>query len=408
MFNPTAPLTLIDRLSEFLSPRLWLGWAAGGALWLAWLISLVLGGGLYDRFGQLVCTDHLAFYSAARMIRDGRASEIYDNSAIAAKQIELVGERWNGRYEAFRNPPFYALLYAPTVGFSYAASSAIWAAISVLALVLGIHWLGASRPWRTCLWAFCFYPVFASISYGQNSPLSVAVLALTYRLLKTEHRFLAGLIAGLLVFKPTLLLGLSVWCLLDIRRLWPCLLGACTTVFVLTGVSYLIVPEAWSAFFVSLKENVAFDQMDWWKNLTPRAFWRLLLGDSPAIGPLAILSATMGIVWFVWVWRTCRNHLPSAFGATVVLTLWVSPHAMVYEWALLVIPAILWWESSKNELRPRWTILFVFVGILALVGPPLSQAQLAVWPYAIHVSVIGFGWAGWRAGKWLIQSNRTA
>jgi hypothetical protein len=216
------------------------------------------------------------------------------------------------------------------------------------------------------------------------------------------------MVAGLLCFKPTLLIGLAVWLILNIRRLWPCAIGACVTISLLCGVSYLIAPDAWTAFVASLRSNAAFDQMDWWKNLTPRAFWRLLLGDSSAVGPLAVASALAGIGWFVWLWRRKRDHLPSVFGATVVLTLWASPHALIYEWALLLVPAVLWWNHAAPKDRAKWTVLLTGFGILALIGPPLAQGQLKVMPFALHVAVVGFGCAAAVAGKWLARPTTTA
>ncbi|MFO0935283.1 MAG: glycosyltransferase family 87 protein [Gemmataceae bacterium] len=428
-FPPEKP-ALKERLAQGLAERIWLGWAAGGCLWLVWIVSVILGGGQYDAFNQLVFTDHLAFYSAASMIRDGRAAEIYDNQVMAQAQLEMVGERWQNKYEAYRNLPYYALLYVPTARYPFIISAAIWCVVSILALLAGIYWLGAASFWRTAAWLFCFYPTFASISYGQNTPLSFAVLALTFLLLRRSGCFTsldtislppqklnrslllaAGLVAGLLSFKPTLLIGLAVWGLLDFRRLWPCLAGAGVTILTLSGVSYWLIPQCWTAFFDSLANNASFDQMEWWKNLTPRSFWRLLLGESAAIGPLTIASSLLGVAWFFTIWRTSRSSLPTMFGATILLTLWATPHAMVYEWALLAIPAVIWWNDTspkKNGLISAWTMLFFFVGILALIGPHLSQFQLKFGPKAIHFCVLGFGWAGWLAGKWRVQSLRTA
>lgn len=409
-----------ERTAEFLTPRLWLGWAAGGALWLGWIISLSLGGGLYDYFGQLACTDHLAFYSAARMIRDGEARDIYSHSTIAQKQIEYVGEKWTGRYEAYRNPPFYALMYMPTAEWNYAASALFWAVISIVAIVIGVFLLCKTLHWRTLLWVFCFYPTFASISYGQNSPLSFLLLAAVYWFMKRfqftagdsryaiKWLFCAGILAGFLAFKPTLLIGFAVWSGFEFRRLWPCLLGAVLSIAVLSFISYAIVPAAWTAFIESLKDNASFDQMDWWKNLTPRAFWLLLLGPSQWVSILSILTAVVGVGWFFHLWRMKKNHLPVVFGGTVILTLWATPHAMVYEWQLLLIPALLWWNESPPVHRSRWLTLNVFMGILSLVGPPLTQLQLQFWPVAVHIPVIGFGFAGWLAGKWLTQSDNPA
>ena len=84
--------------------------------------------------------------------------------------------------------------------------------------------LKPERPGRVFLWSLTFYPVFATISFGQNTFISVAIFAGVYRLLSNERPFAAGLAAGLLWFKPQLLLGLFIWWAFQPRRYalcWP-------------------------------------------------------------------------------------------------------------------------------------------------------------------------------------------
>lgn len=387
-----------------------LGWVLGGAVWLAWIVSIGLGGGHYDYFDQLVCTDHLAFYSAARMIRDGQSAEIYNHAAIQQKQIELVGARWSGKYEAYRNPPFYALLYMPTANSPYGTSAVIWSVVSFFAVAGGIVVLGTERPWRTLPWTMSFYPTFCAISYGQNSPLSFLILAMVYRLMTSSLRhsfFLAGMGAGFLAFKPTLLIGLFVWTLFDIRRLWPCLAGAAVTITALCFGSYIVAPEAWAAFVASLKSNTSFDQMDWWKHVTPRAFWRLLLGPNTLAEGLAAANMLLGMGWFAVVVNRVNGNVTGLFGAAVALTLWASPHALIYECLLLVIPAILWWKEYPAA-RSRMQLAFAVLFTMTLLGPPLAQFQLKQFGFAMHPTVITFGWIGWESLKWFRQSPGVA
>lgn len=411
MSRSTLPVIAAwDRAAAFLEERLVFGWAVGGATWLAWIISLVLGGGQYDRFGQLACTDHFAFYSAARMIRDGQSTEIYNNVAIQQKQLELVGEQWSGKYEAYRNPPFYALLYVPTAHLPYLTSATIWSCISLVAIVLGVLLLGPERPGRALLWTLSFYPTFCAISYGQNTPLSFLSLAIAYRLMKSPgrgHFFLAGMVAGLLAFKPTLLIGLFVWSLFDIRRLWPCLVGAVVTIAALVAGSYLMVPEVWMAFITSVKENAAFDQMDWWKHVTPRAFWRLLIGPNDVVGMLTFATAILGIGWFATVWKRSNGSLAPCFGAAVALMLWLTPHALIYEWLLLVIPAGIWWTTLR-ESRPRMIVVFAIMFVASLLGPPFMKWQFETFGRGVHPCVLAFGWIGWESLKWFRQSFHAA
>ena len=138
------PLTF-DRTAVWLKPRLPFAIVAGFLLWTTWLGGLLLGGshateqfpylefgepnGERDMIGQVVSVDHLAFYSPARMIREGRSGEIYDHATIHHYQQDIFRPRSWESLEAYRNPPFYALLYLPTTGLSYAASAWIWSAV---------------------------------------------------------------------------------------------------------------------------------------------------------------------------------------------------------------------------------------------------------------------------------------
>lgn len=394
-----------DCAAEWLRPRLWYAKVAGVLVWGTWVISLALGTHQHDVIGQLVGMDHLAFYSPARMIRDGHSADIYDPVRLHEYQKSLLPPgTWENEYEAFRNPPFYALLYIPTAGLPYPISVYLWSVVSLASLIIGIHWLGPARPWTAAAWALTFLPVFSTISYGQNSLISLAVMCGTYRLLASEQRFTAGLVAGLLWFKPPLLLGLVVWGLVDVRRLWPCAVGVVVTGATLSLGTYPIVPDAWDAFVESLRTNVSFDGFDQWKMHNPRAFWRLLLpGLAPLPGILWVVSAVIGLALFLRIWWTNYDRVPVLFAASTLLMLWASPHTMVYEWSLAVIPAILVWTHLPDR-RAAWVVLMTVAWVALFVSTDASRLQVrmqewAEWPtiVVLQLSVPLLGWVGWQA-----------
>ena len=422
------PLTM-ERTAAWLHRRWPFAVIAGVLVWVTWLGGIGLGGsklekGEGDRFshlvfgepngerdmiGQLVSIDHLAFYSPARMIREGREADIYDHYKIYAYQKSVFHPRSWESLEAYRNPPFYALLYLPTTGLTYAASAWIWSGVSLAALALGIYFLRPERYWRTLSWSLTFMPVFATLSYGQNSLLSFAILCGTYRLLAMKRPFLAGLVAGLLWFKPPLLIGLVLWGLFDLRRLWPAALGVVVSGFILTAVSYLAVPDAWHAFIKTLGENAKFDNFEWWKMHNPRSFWRLLLPRLPeAHTPLWLPFVALGAFGFWRVWSRNRTNVPTAFGASVALMLWASPHTMIYEWAVALIPAILWWNHAPKH-RTSWQVLFALAWVVLFVGTDAGRVQIWLqekqfgWHPAIilQFSVPILGWIGWQCAKLL-------
>jgi hypothetical protein len=268
--------------------------------------------------------------------------------------------------------------------------------------------LQPERPWRATLWAFSFYPVFCVFSYGQNSLLSFLAFCGTYRLLKEDRPFLAGLAASFLWFKPTLLFGLFVWWLLDWRKKWSCFAGVVAGGAILTLGTYPIVPNAWHGFVETLRSNLAFDNFPWAKCHTPRAFFRVLIPNWPRELDLPVLVGFAALATWVFyrLWVRRRDNLPIIFGGAVALTLWASAHALIYEYALLAITGILWWEHAPH-LRPRWVGLFALTWAVMFVVTDLNvkiEELLKGWgypPVIFQFSVPFLAWAGWRSVQWL-------
>lgn len=396
--------------AKWIRGRLWIAVAAGCVPWLVWLAGLVAKGGKQDWSNNLVGVDHLAFYCAAHLIHDGHPDRLYDYEwqQVNGYQLFLIGWEWKG-FEAYRNPPFYALLYLPTAGLSFYASFVIWAVISFALLALALYLLQPEHPRRAFLWALTFYPVFATISFGQNTFISLAIFAGVYRLLSNERRFAAGLVAGLLFFKPQLLLGLFVWWIFQPKRYWPCWLGVGVTGALLAAVSWLVVPEGSRAFVNSLSTISGFGGEGYWNKLSPRAFFALLFTSppddkNPAVLVLAALCSLAAIVTVWWLKRRTGAPVAVMFPAAVYLSLWASPHALVYEWALLVAVAVVVWEKFPAS-RDAWLCLFALAWVALAVGVPLASMQInSKAAVVVQPAVPVLGLVGWLAAKQLARS----
>ena len=86
------------------------------ALWLAWLLSVVLGPGLMDLAEQVVGTDYLAIlYAVGHMLRLGEGARLYDLS------IKLL---WNSNslvptfqdVHLYLLPPYMTWVFYPLAG----------------------------------------------------------------------------------------------------------------------------------------------------------------------------------------------------------------------------------------------------------------------------------------------------
>ncbi len=355
-------------------------------LWLSWLVTIALSGFRKDIKGDPIGTDHIAFYTAARFIDEGRGTSIYDNDAVAKYQTELSGA---DLLDAYRNPPFYALLYLPTSRLPYLGSFWIWTAISVILLWFGIRWLGSESPATAFVYAFSFYPVFAVLSFGQNSLLSFGIFCLTFYLMKRRSLFLAGLASGLLLYKPQLLMGLGLWWLLSLRSYWKCFVGLGITGAALAAVSFFAVPEETKIFIQKLPEIARYSAFNFWNLHNPRAFGTLIAYDNKKVGDIVgLVFLFIAVLCFIWFWRRQRENVPVMFAAAVFLTLWASPHTMIYEWTLAVIPAVLLWDYAK-EKRDDWILIFSVSWIALFVSTPIAKGLFE----ATKNPDTGAGWA---------------
>jgi alpha-1,2-mannosyltransferase len=383
----------MSSLATAIRPRLWMGSVVGGSVWIVWLVSLALGGWYRDADGQLVGADHLAVYSAAHLIRAGQPAALYDHEFLAPYQDLLVGWDYPG-LEAFRNPPFYALLYVPTAGLSYYISYVLWTVIGFALLVGAILLLRPTQPLRVLSWALVFYPVFATVSFGQNTFLSLIVFAGVYRLLEADRYLIAGLVAGLLWFKPQLLIGFMIWWAVSPARYWRCWLGIGLTGLALAGLSWLVLPEASAAFVHSLRENVGYGGEGLWNKHSPRAFFQLLLPGAPLLAWVLTASVWMlSIAAVAWLARRSGSSVATMFPVAVFLSLWVTPHALIYEWALLVVAGVILWERWPGS-RDVWLGLFAFAWLALTISTPLTSIQLRYSPFAVQLSIPVMGVVG--------------
>jgi alpha-1,2-mannosyltransferase len=397
--------------AAWLRPRLWIGVVVGIIPWLGWFASLAIGGWYKDAEGTLVGADHLAFYTAAHLIRNGQQKKIYDYGDLGGYQNSLIGWEWHG-FEAYRNPPFYALLYLPTANFSFYASFLIWTAVSAALLLLSIRLLSFQTRSQVLFWSLLFYPLFATISFGQNSLISLAIFAGVYRLLEDRRHFLAGVVAGLLFYKPQLLVGLFIWWAFSPRQYFHSWLGVAVSGAALACVSWGVLPEASQAFVDNRNAIVGYGGFGLWNVHTPRAFFQLLLNnlappyfeDEPAKSLLIwLLTLTVVLVSIAIAWRVSRQSRGSVatmFPTAVFLSLWASPHTLIYEWSLLIAACAVLWEKFP-ESRDKWRCLFVaaWIGLSISTTIAFLQIRFLHLPVVLQLSVPILGITGWLTAR---------
>jgi hypothetical protein len=376
--------------NHFLNPkRLKYPWFIGGALWLGWLVNLLIGKGNTDLAGHLVGTDFVAFYTAGKIILLGRSPELYSLELAHTIQQELYGG-FSFNFNPYLNPPHYALLMAPFASIPYPWAPLIWIGLGLACLWLSVKLLGAEHPTRTFFLTLTWLPVFYAASFGQNAFLSLLIFSLTYFLWKRNHPLLAGLIFSLLFYKPQFLIGIGLLWLLDWRRNWKALLGLGIGCLIQIILNFWLLPDATQAYFTyALKINtnlMSVEGFPMWNAFSVQAFWLALLpGFKGLAQALYILCALFFLYFFLKFWKKNRNHQAVMFSAAVTWLVLAIPYIMVYDWTLLLVPAILLWENAQH-LRPQWQATYAFLWVITFISGVLTFAMLRFFPFAIQIS----------------------
>jgi alpha-1,2-mannosyltransferase len=369
----------------FLNPkRLRYALIAGATLWTVWLASILLGTGIRDGFGQVIGNDFLAFYTGGKIVSSEQSANLYNLSYQYTVEHAIFPGDWSGLY-LYVNPPYYAWLFALFAQLPYRTSALLWMSLGLAGIGLGIRWLHISQPMRVLTWGLTFFPVFAGVSFGQNAPLSLTLFCLIYSLWRREHRFTAGLVGSLLLYKPQLLIGLGLLWLLDWKRERNILVGLTAGGIMLVLLCIIVTPQA-SLEYIRNTQYMLSDSPVMNAYAT-RTFWLNLLPGVPVLPHLLyILCVAIGIWVFIRFWQQRRDSKELLFGGAICLTLWVTPHVMVYDWGLLLIPAIFLWEQKPGD-HPWLTKIYALVWAAVLVSGPLTMAQLKLLPFSVQISL---------------------
>jgi hypothetical protein len=107
-------------------------------------------------------------------------------------------------------------------------------------------------------------------------------------------------------------------------------------------------------------------------------------------------------------WRVAqRTGAPVAvmFPIAVFLSLWASPHCLIYEWSLLIAAGIVLWERFPAS-RDVWLCLNAIVWVALAASTPLSlvQEKFLYLPGVVQISVPVMGFVGWRGARELMRA----
>ena len=445
-----------------LRTRLWIGASLLGMI----LVTVTAGNLLLPREKSVGTSmlgyDFLAFYTAGHFLNAGQPEKVYDLKALRSYQeIEAKrhGLELHGTYGPFWNPPFYAWIFQPLAKLPFPTALHIWWAVNLtcITLAVAILWrMLPDRSWKTgglvVALVVLSLPFSQALMHGQNTFTSLFILAIATRLWLAaackEQRtglagravspkppfsacdrplgerslplresvattglpldLLAGLVAGLMVYKPQLAMAVAIAMAITLGR--RAILGLVITGGGLVTAAAILAPDLLADWLTRMPANLRWFQETnhyrWERHITFKGFWRLLL-QGHTLGTTSTLVSILSVVCMLAIAAlilrmllrarrelhhpaTPADHRQTIAGRMIAATFMGMPLLMPfyfdYDLLLLAIPGVLlaadFLTHRPGASADRWIVrVWIALYVWTLLGSTLAgslRVQLSV------------------------------
>ena len=345
-------------------------------VFVAWILLSLPA--LVDPRGKPIGYDFMAYWSAARLVLQGRPWAPFDEALIAAVQHGAVASL-PGIVYPWQYPPVFLLAVTPLGLLPYPAAlvlfvvagAALWAALVRRILPDRRAWIVAAATPAGLI----------TLIDGQNAFLTAALAG--FALVSLDRRpVVAGILIGLLAIKPQLAVLFPLALVAEGR--WRTVAAAAATVVALCAASLLAFGwQTWAAFLHHLPRTQAMaasGAVPWGTMPSPFVFARSL---GAPLGAAWLLQAVVALAAAICVWRAWRNPAApfEAKAATLVTgALLVSPVLFYYDllWAALAIAWLVPIALASGFRRGEREV-YLFAWLAPVLMPPV-QLLTAVQP----------------------------
>ena len=312
----------------------------------------------------------MAYYSAGRFLLDGRIAQVYDFPTLQKYQQPLIGEY----IVTFLYAPIYSIAFVPLSVLPVSAARFVWlivsAAVGVGASWLSKCWSGLNFP-ASILALIAFPPFIFSLAVGQISAFTLLIFtSIAYLEWREQRGYLAGMFAGLVMYKPQLLIPLlSYWLF---KKRWKNLGGFVISALIVLVSSFVLNPKALKDFISLTGEFTSMAQ-----DATSNGANASVYAISPWFGYLSAIGVII-VLYFTSRRETTHYTMALVWTAPVLTT----PYIVGYDLLLVFLPVTFLVPFMKND-RP----LQVAVALI-WITPLLAIFFLSYIP--VTLSILGF------------------
>ena len=345
--------------------RMW----AGLALPLLVLVfSTYVQDGLTNGQGKVLGEDFVDFWVGSLFALSGQGALAYDLESLRAIILEVA--RAPIEPYLYSYPPSFMLLTLPLAMLPFGIALLMWTLGGGLALYALLRRV---LDKSAALFVMLGSPaLFVNAVFGQTGALSAVFFGGGLMLLGS-HPLTAGILLGLLSFKPHL--GLLLPVALVFGGHWRAFIGASLSVLTLFMASAAVIGvEAWMAFpdrIADMQTIVSLHGQGLWHRIPTTFISARLLGFEPNLAwGFHIPVALIAMITVARIWKS--DVLPSSKAVVLVLAaLLATPYAWDYD--MVVLTVVVAWRFKDGDFRPWEASLLILAMLLPFILAPLAK-----------------------------------
>lgn len=355
------------------------------ALAAAFVFVIASGDGSDTASGR-VGGDFPAFYSAGTIVADGDIEHLWDPATQAAAQDGLLDDE--DGFIMFPYAPHVAGTYSLLARLPYRTAYVVHTAVMVgllvgaLALLRPMISVVDRRFALTLAAALTAYPVFVGIGGGQNTALTLFLVALIWRSLADDREAVAGLAAAALLFRPQY--AVPIIGLLLLGRYWRAVTSAAAGAVGVWSVNAVILGPTWATTWLRevrplLEADADVNALN---EIAPIGFLHSILGTDATAALVVGGLVSVGIVAIlVWCWWLSPLDLAERFAVTAGGLLLIGPHTIYYDSSLLLFTVLVLFDRgyiAQRAVAFAWAVGLLHLAKSTVGGSPLAVVALIV------------------------------
>jgi len=343
-------------------------------------------------------SDFSSFYAAGEIVRSGNGAHLYEYETQRQAQQQFS---YRSGPLLFPHAPFETVLYAPLSLLSYQHAYLLWWLCNLALVLLTLEMMARTFPGIQALlpyWILAlafFAPLQVALVQGQDSVLTMFLLAACVVLLARGRDASAGAMLALILYKPQL--ALPIFLVLAVGLSWRFICGFVGGAIGLAGISAALV--GWRAL-ASLPRFLA------WFNTLPvkvsgvdprgMANVRGILLQSGVNAPqvvVGMVSVAMLLLAMaaVGVGRDNKTSLTLRFALAVSVAALASYHLFPHDLTILIVPFLLALHELTASPVVEWQTTAATVATAMLMMFPCTGPN----PRLIFVGIACFCCAFW-------------